>query len=378
MADPGPLRDLLDLEDREVLVCGGGPAALGLVGELLESGARITVIGPDLSPTIADLAARGLLQAIPRDVDPADFDRATLVVPASGDNQADDQVRELAHRHGVLATRARSQPPRVLDEQPGTVTLVGAGPGHPGLITVAGQQAIQQAEVIISDRLVPLSALDQASPGALIIDVGKIPRGASTPQQTINALLVEHARAGRTVVRLKGGDSFVFGRGGEEWQACAEAGIPVTVLPGVSSAIAAPALAGVPLTHRDLTQGFTVISGHVPPDDPGCTLDWSALARANTTLVIMMGVATLAKITAKLIQERLDPQTPAMTVANAGLPSQFSVHATLADIAARSHAEGIRPPAITVIGAVAGFRPMPLDPTDGNGPGRRSAAPPTS
>ena len=311
MADPGPLRDLLDLEDREVLVCGAGPAALGLIGELLESGARITVIGPDLSPTIADLAARGLLQAIPRDVDPADFNRATLVVPASGDNQADDQVRELAHRHGVLATRARSQLPRVLDEQPGTVTLVGAGPGHPGLITVAGQQAIQQAEVIISDRLVPLSALDQASPGALIIDVGKIPRGASTPQQTINALLVDHARAGRTVVRLKGGDSFVFGRGGEEWQACAEAGIPVTVLPGVSSAIAAPALAGVPLTHRDLTQGFTVISGHVPPDDPGCTLDWSALARANTTLVIMMGVATLAKITAKLIQERLDPQTPA-------------------------------------------------------------------
>jgi uroporphyrin-III C-methyltransferase len=126
-----------------------------------------------------------------------------------------------------------------------------------------------------------------------------------------------------------------------------------------------------------LTQGFTVVSGHVPPDDPGCTLDWSALAAANTTLVIMMGVATLPKITSKLIEEGLDPQTPAMTVANAGLPSQFSVHAPLADIAARSHAEGIRPPAITVIGAVAGFSPVPPA-TSGTAPARRSAAPPTS
>ena len=295
------------------------------------------------------------------------------MVPTSGDDDTDDQIRELARRHGVLATGARTRRTGVSTGHRGSVILVGAGPGHPGLITVAGQQAIQQADVIISDRLVPLSALDQARPGAVIIDVGKIPRGASTPQQTINAVLVEHARAGRTVVRLKGGDSFVFGRGGEEWQACAEAGIPVTVLPGVSSAIAAPALAGVPLTHRDLTQGFTVVSGHVPPDDPGCTLDWSALAAANTTLVIMMGVATLPKITEKLIKEGLDPQTPAMTVANAGLPSQFSVHATLADIAARSHAEGIRPPAITVIGAVAGFSPGPGQ--DGDQQSRRPAEP---
>ena len=362
--------DTFDINGRAVLVCGGGTSALGTIGELLEAGARVTVIGRDLSPTVADLAARGLLQVEQRDVRPDDLHRAALVVPTSGDDDTDDRIRDLAGQAGVLVTRSRSQQPAAATGQRGSVILVGAGPGHPGLITVAGQQAVQEADVIISDRLVPLSALDQVRPGASIIDVGKIPRGASTPQQTINALLVEHARAGRTVVRLKGGDSFVFGRGGEEWQACAEAGIPVTVLPGVSSAIAAPALAGVPLTHRDLTQGFTVVSGHVPPDDPGCTLDWSALAAANTTLVIMMGVATLPKITEKLIKERLDPQTPAMTVANAGLPSQFSVHATLADIAARSHAEGIRPPAITVIGAVAGFSP-------GTRPGRRSAEPPT-
>ena len=159
------------------------------------------------------------------------------------------------------------------------------------------------------------------------------------------------------MVRLKGGDSFVFGRGGEEWQACAAAGIPVTVLPGVSSATAAPALAGIPLTHRDLTQGFTVVSGHAPPGDPNGTLDWAALARTNTTLVILMGVATLPAITAELLRHGLPADTPALTVADAGLPGQFTVRATLADIAARSHAEGIKPPAVTVIGAVAGFRP---------------------
>jgi len=137
--------------------------------------------------------------------------------------------------------------------------------------------------------------LDQARPDAVIIDVAKIPRGEFTPQERINELLVEHARTGATVVRLKGGDNFVFGRGGEEWQACAAAGIPVTVIPGVSSAIAGPALAGIPLTHRQLTQGFTVISGHAAPGDPASTLDWAALAHANTTLVIMMGVAGSGK-----------------------------------------------------------------------------------
>ncbi len=132
--------------------------------------------------------------------------------------------------------------------------------------------------MIVCDRLAPLSALQHARPEALIIEVAKIPRGTSTPQERINELLIEHASAGKTVVRLKGGDPFVFGRGGEEWQACAAAGIPVTVIPGVSSAIAGPALVGVPLTHRELTQGFTVISGHAPPGDTGSTLNWQALA----------------------------------------------------------------------------------------------------
>jgi uroporphyrin-III C-methyltransferase len=187
----------------------------------------------------------------------------------------------------------------------------------------------------------------------LIIEVAKIPRGTSTPQERINEILIEHASAGKTVLRLKGGDPFVFGRGGEEWQACAAAGIPVTVIPGVSSAFAGPALAGVPLTHRELTQGFTVISGHAPPGD----LNWQALATTNTTLVIMMGVATLPAITAELIKHGLATATPAMTVADAAMPSQRSVRGTLADIAALTSEAGIKPPAITVIGAVAGFTP---------------------
>jgi uroporphyrin-III C-methyltransferase len=211
--------------------------------------------------------------------------------------------------------------------------------------------------VIVCDRLAPLAALQHARPEALIIEVAKIPRGTFTPQERINQILIEHASAGKTVVRLKGGDPFVFGRGGEEWQACAAAGIPVTVIPGVSSATAGPALAGVPLTHRELTQGFTVISGHAPPGDAGSTLNWKALATANTTLLIMMGVATLPAITAELIKHGLDPSTPAMTVADAAMPSQRSVRGTLANIAALTKEADIKPPAITVIGAVARFTP---------------------
>jgi len=257
----------------------------------------------------------------------------------------------------VLASSSTETSQPTLRSGHGRVILVGGGPGDPGLLTLAGLDAIRHAEVIVCDRLAPLAVLDQARPDAVIIDVAKIPRGEFTPQERINELLVEHARTGATVVRLKGGDNFVFGRGGEEWQACAAAGIPVTVIPGVSSAIAGPALAGIPLTHRQLTQGFTVISGHAAPDDPASTLDWSALARANTTLVIMMGVAKLGAIAAKLITEGLDAETPAMTVADAGLPSQLVVRGTLGDITERGHQAKIKPPAITVIGAVAGFTP---------------------
>nr|WP_275889435.1 uroporphyrinogen-III C-methyltransferase [Nakamurella flavida] len=236
--------------------------------------------------------------------------------------------------------------------------MVGGGPGDPGLITVAGAAAVRWADVVVTDRLAPLALLDDLRPGVLVVDVSKVPGGGpTTGQDEINRLLVDHARAGRRVVRLKGGDPFVFGRGAEEWQACAEQGIAVRVIPGVTSAVAVPALAGIPVTHRDANQGFTVVSGHVPPGDPRCRLDYAALARSGTALVVLMGVGTLAAIGRALVDAGMDPSTPAVTVADGGLPAQRSVHGTASTIAGLTAAAGIRPPAITVIGAVAGFRP---------------------
>ncbi len=347
----------LAVRGRRVLVGGAGPNALAPVTALLEAGALVTVVSPEVGTTVADLAERGLLSVETRTVTAADLAGVALVVPASGDRVADADLERLAADHGVLAVAVSLDLGAGSIAAHGSVTLVGGGPGDPGLLTVAGLEAVRTADVLVVDRLAPLSILAQARPDAEIIDVAKIPRGAFTSQERINELLVEHGLAGKTVVRFKGGDNFVFGRGGEEWQACAAAGIPVRVIPGVSSALAGPALAGVPLTHRQLTQGFTVVSGHVPPGDPGSTLNWSALATANTTLVILMGVATLAAITATLVAEGMLADTPAMTVADAGLPSQRSVRGTVADIAALTLSEGLKPPAITVIGAVAGFSP---------------------
>lgn len=254
----------------------------------------------------------------------------------------------------VSSVDARLQPARDAAGTPvGTVILVGGGPGDPDLITVGGLRAIRQADVIAYDRLAPLEVLAEARPDAVLIDVGKEPRGPQTPQERINELLVDHALAGRTVVRLKGGDGFVFGRGGEEALACAAAGVPVRVIPGVSSAIAAPALAGIPVTHRTLTQGFTVVSGHVAPGDPRSTLDWDALARLGTTLVILMATTHLPAITDALTAAGLSPDTPAAVVERAGSPDMRVLRAPVADVADAARTHGVRPPAIVVVGQVA-------------------------
>ncbi|KUM10565.1 CobA protein [Mycolicibacterium neoaurum] len=239
----------------------------------------------------------------------------------------------------------------------GRVILVGGGPGDPSLLTVAGRDAIVAADTVVTDRLAPVSALKRLAPHADIIDVSKIPGGRRTEQWDINALLVSRALDGQVVVRLKGGDGFVFGRGGEELDHCVQAGVPVEVIPGVSSAIAAPASALIPVTHRGLTQGFTVVSGHVPPGHPECTVDYAALAHANTTLVLMMAVANLASIAAALTAAGMDPATPAAVIADGSLSSQHEVRGTLGTIAGLARAAGIEPPATTVIGAVAGFVP---------------------
>lgn len=243
-------------------------------------------------------------------------------------------------------------PGAVRSTHPGRVTLVGGGPGDPGLVTLAGAAALISADVVLTDHLAPSSLIHELNPEAEVIDVGKLPRGEFTPQETINSRLIELAREGKDVVRLKGGDSFVFGRGGEEWLACTAAGVEVTVIPGVTSAVAVPELAGIPVTHRGITQGFAVISGHVTPDDPRNQANWASLATSGLTLVILMGVKSLPKITATLIADGRDPETPAAVVADGGLPSQRRIDGTLATIAALAEAEGIAPPAVCVIGEV--------------------------
>jgi len=231
----------------------------------------------------------------------------------------------------------------------GEVILVGGGPGEPDLITVAGLAAIRTADVVLADRLAPPEVLSEAPEEAEIIMVGKVPRGPGTSQDRINELLVEHALAGRRVVRLKGGDSFVFGRGGEEWEVCVKAGIPVRVIPGVTSATSAAALAGIPVTHRGVASGFVVVTGHLPPERGD--VDWGALARTGLTLVILMGVANLPAITAELVRNGLAADTPAAVIADASLATMRVVRGSLGTIAEDSG--GLGAPAVTVIGAVA-------------------------
>lgn len=238
---------------------------------------------------------------------------------------------------------------------PGTVTLVGGGPGDPGLITVAGLEAIRQADVLLHDRLGPVELISEAPGGAVVLNVGKIPHGEFTPQEEINRLLVEHARAGRRVVRLKGGDNYVFGRGGEEWQHCAAAGVPVQVVPGVTSAVSVPAIAGIPVTHRTLSQGFCVVSGHVAPSDPRSTVDWAALASSGLTLVILMGVKQLPAIAAALVEGGLGAATPAAVVEDGTTSDQRVLRSTLAGVADETAEADVRPPAIIVVGDVAGL-----------------------
>lgn len=249
------------------------------------------------------------------------------------------------------------------DLVPGTVTLVGGGPGDPGLLTLAGFAAVRQADVILYDRLAPVAVLDEA-PQAEKIRVGKVPGGEYVPQERINDLLVTCARAGRRVVRLKGGDSFVFGRGGEEWQACAAAGVPVRIIPGVTSSVAGPELAGIPLTHRHMVQGFTVVSGHVAPGDSRSELDWGRLAGCGTTLVILMGVAHIRQISSDLIAGGLAGETPVAVIRQASMPDQSVLTTTLAGVSDAMAEAGVRPPAITVVGDVAG---LDLDHTEAVG-----------
>ena len=238
----------------------------------------------------------------------------------------------------------------------GRVYLVGAGPGDPGLMTARAIELIARADVILHDRLIPAGALAHARGDAEVLAVGKEGGGRSTPQEEIDRLMVEHARAGREVVRLKGGDPFVFGRGGEEAEALRAAGVAFEVVPGVTAGVAAPAYAGIPVTHRELASAVAFVTGHEDPAKAESALDWPALARFPGTLVFYMGVRRLGAIADRLLAEGRPADEPSAVVEAGTLPAQRTVTAPLAELAARAEEADVTAPAVTVVGPVAGLR----------------------
>jgi uroporphyrin-III C-methyltransferase len=238
----------------------------------------------------------------------------------------------------------------------GWVALVGGGPGRPDLITVRGLELLRCADVVVADRLAPRELLDDLPPEVEIVDAGKAPHGHNLTQEQINEIIVDRATRGLGVVRLKGGDPFVFGRGGEEVLACAAAGIRCEVVPGVTSAFAVPALAGIPVTHRGVTQDVAIVSGHVDPSHPGSTADWDALATGPGSVVILMGVGALAEISTEMIKRGRAPKTPAAVIHAGGTPAELTVTGTLDRIADLAGEAGIASPAVIVIGEVVRLR----------------------
>ncbi|SCG51396.1 uroporphyrinogen-III C-methyltransferase [Micromonospora coxensis] len=400
--NPYPLG--LRLAGRRVVVVGGGAVATRRVPALLDAGADVFLVAPELTPALHGHVDAGRVHWARRRFVPDDLDGAWLVQVAVDDPlaaasvsaaaaerkifcvRADDRAAATAWtpavtRHGpvTVAVLGGGDPRRAMSVRdavrdllnvrtglaatapqaptgaaPGRVALVGAGPGDPELITVKGWRLLTEADVVVADRLVPGLLLDELRPDVELVDASKIPYGPSRAQEEINRILVERALAGNFVVRLKGGDPYVFGRGGEELLACAEAGVPVTVVPGVTSAIAVPAVAGVPVTHRAVAHEFTVVSGHVAPDSPASLVRWPALAGLRGTLVVLMGLKNLAAIADTLTGHGKDPATPVAVIQEGTTGAQRTLRSTLGTVAADVAAAGLRPPAIVVIGSVVG------------------------
>ena len=238
----------------------------------------------------------------------------------------------------------------------GKVYLVGAGPGDPDLITRKGLRLIQSADVLIFDRLIPLELLDEARSEAEFINAGKAPTKHRLDQESINEIIVDRALRGKMVVRLKGGDPFVFGRGSEEALACRQAGVPFEIVPGISSSYAVPAYAGIPLTHRNLSSMFTVVTGHEDPSKPESSIDYEALAQLGGTIVILMGIKRMAQILGRLIEAGLASDTPAAMVHWGTTPDQQVIEGTIANLPDLAKSESIQPPATIIIGDVVRLR----------------------
>jgi uroporphyrin-III C-methyltransferase/precorrin-2 dehydrogenase/sirohydrochlorin ferrochelatase len=315
---------------------------------------------PDVNAAVVAGAERRYIFCVRADVaregtavTPASFEYEGLSVGvlAGGEHRRSAAIRSAIHealQQGVITAEA----PGVLH---GGVALVGGGPGDPELITVRGRRLLANADVVVADRLAPQELLAELPPQVEVIDAAKIPYGRAMAQDAINEVLIDRAKAGKFVVRLKGGDPFVFARGYEEVIACADAGIPVTVVPGVTSAIAVPALAGVPVTHRAVTHEFVVVSGHVAPDHPESLVNWNALAALSGTIVLLMAVERIELFTKALLEGGRPADTPVLVVQHGTTTAQRTLRATLNDAPERIREEGIRPPAIIVIGSVAAF-----------------------
>jgi uroporphyrin-III C-methyltransferase/precorrin-2 dehydrogenase/sirohydrochlorin ferrochelatase len=408
MAEPYPLT--LRLADRRVLVVGGGAVATRRLPALLAAQALVVIVDPAPSPQLVELAgaASERVTLVRRPYEAGDVHGAWLVHACTSDPEVQRAVAAEAEAAGIWCVRAddaaqtsaltpasgtaagvmiavNSGDPRrsagvrdaVLDQllegslsaEPqrpaaadvttrphGRVTLVGGGPGAPDLITVRGLRALREADVVVADRLGPRSLLADLPESVEVVDVGKNPRGRAARQEDILALLITKARAGKHVVRLKGGDPFIFGRGGEEMLGCAEAGVECSVVPGISSAVAVPELAGIPLTHRGIAQEFVVASGHLPPGHSGSTVDWARLGAGSATLVLLMAVETLPAITEALLAAGRPPSTPIACIQE-GATRNERVLVSQLDAAAKAAVDfGLSAPAVIVVGDVVRVR----------------------
>jgi len=394
---------VLDLTGRRVLVVGGGPVAARRAASAVAAGGEVEVVAPWLCEELASLVADRSVRWHARDYADGDVDGAWFVHTATGDRATDDAVAlaaETTHTwcvraddasasaawtpavartaDGVLvavsgggdpgrsrairdavaagldtgelpvrATRARRR------VGPGTVHLVGGGPGHDELITVRGRRLLATADVVVVDRLAPRGLLERLSPDVEVIDCGKTPGHHQLTQDQINAVIVERALAGLDIVRLKGGDPFVLGRGGEEALACHAAGVPVDVVPGVTSAVSVPAAAGIPVTHRGITSSFALVSAH----DGVEPIERAAREHpATTTLVLLMGVRLLRGSAEALVASGRAATTPVAIVERGWTPTQRTTVGTLADIADLAETRGVESPAVVVVGDVVSLR----------------------
>ncbi|MEY8041008.1 uroporphyrinogen-III C-methyltransferase [Saccharopolyspora cebuensis] len=390
----------LDLAGRRVVVVGAGTVAQRRLPRLVGAGAAVEVIAPEATPAVEALADAGEITWTRRGYRDGDLDGAWYAVAAASPDEVNAAVGAEAERRRVFCVRSdravsgsavtpavaehdglllgvlaggfprRSVAVRdallealqsgVVDEHadapaPGVV-LVGGGPGAPDLITVRGRRLLAKADLVVTDHLAPRELLEELGPHVEVVDASKIPYGRAANQDVINRTLIEGVRAGRFVVRLKGGDPYVFGRGFEELLACTEAGVPVTVVPGITSAFSVPAVADVPVTHRGVAHEVVVVSGHVAPGDERSLVDWPSLARLRGTLVLLMAVQRIESFADVLIEHGRPADTPVAVVQEGTTATQRSLRTTLDRVGADVREQGVQPPAVVVIGPVAGLK----------------------